>query len=97
MAKDKRIHTGRWTKLAKQILIRDNYECAIDGCDATATTADHIKPSSKFPDLFWEEDNLVAMCAHHNYSKQAKIAGEQRITWFNPEWFTKETIEELSK
>lgn len=94
---DKRIHSAKWTRLSKKILIRDSYECAIDGCDTPATTVDHIRPSSKYPELFWDEDNLVAMCAKHNFSKGAREAGEQRNTWYNPSWFPPDFITEKMK
>ncbi|WP_143545362.1 MULTISPECIES: HNH endonuclease signature motif containing protein [unclassified Rhodococcus (in: high G+C Gram-positive bacteria)] len=94
---DNRIHSGKWTKLSKKILVRDNYECAVEGCDTPATTVDHVRPSSKYPELFWDEDNLVAMCARHNFSKGAKEAGEHRNTWYNHDWFPSDYIKERMK
>lgn len=91
---DKRIHTGRWTKLSKEILFRDNYECGSAGCERTATTVDHIKPSSKYPELFWDHDNLIAMCEYHNFSKQDKEVNDLRLTWFSTDWFTEDYIKE---
>lgn len=97
MAKDRRLHSGRWTNLSKQVLKEENYECYIDDCQTVATTVDHLKPSSKYPDLFYVRENLRACCAYHNFSKQDKEAGAERITWFNSEWFTKETIKEMKE
>jgi len=57
------LKSWRWRKLQKKILIRDNYECTT--CGDFANTVDHIKPRTKFPELMWDEENLVAMCARN--------------------------------
>ncbi|GGG14155.1 hypothetical protein GCM10007304_30310 [Rhodococcoides trifolii] len=79
------IKSKRWQKLRTEILQRDSYECGVAGCEVVATTVDHIIPRSK-GGAMWDTDNLIAMCAHHNYSKGPKLETEVRREWFSF-WF----------
>ncbi|OZE25673.1 hypothetical protein CH262_12515 [Rhodococcus sp. 05-2255-1e] len=94
---DKRIHSGKWTKFAQQVLKEDGYVCAVEGCDTRASHVDHILPRSKFPELMYDRSNLQSLCQFHNTSKGAKMPGDQRNTWFNPDWFPSEYIKERMK
>nr|WP_082540005.1 HNH endonuclease signature motif containing protein [Bosea sp. Leaf344] len=45
--------------------------CAMPGCDATATTVDHIIPHRGDRALFWNCANWQPLCTHcHNSAKQ---------------------------
>lgn len=78
------LKTWKWRQLQQKILKRDDYECSV--CGEFANTVDHIKPRSKFPELMFDEDNLVAMCASHNSSKGNREQSP-RITWVDESWF----------
>lgn len=62
--------TSKWKKKREKILMRDNYlcrECRRYGRIKQATTVHHIKHADKYPELFYENDNLVSLCdACHN-------------------------------
>lgn len=60
----------RWKRKRKNILKRDNYmcqECKRYGRRTEATTVHHKKHTDEFPELAYEDDNLVSLCeACHN-------------------------------
>lgn len=85
------IHSYRWRKLSQEIRARDNYECYM--CGEHATSVDHLKPSSKYPELFWDPDNLRACCTMHNSSKGNREVLEQRKPWQDTHWFESSTKE----
>lgn len=89
------IKSKRWQALRLKILQRDEYECAVVGCETAATTVDHIVPRSRGGEM-WEETNLVAMCAHHNSSKGNKTETEVRREWFSS-WFDNIDLTELAR
>lgn len=60
-------NTRRWRKLRKKIIERDG--CVCQRClikHETITTSDlsahHIKPASKYIELFFDESNLICLC-----------------------------------
>lgn len=49
--------------LARYVKIRDGERCFVCGHDIMKDlSAHHIQPKSDFPELFWEEDNLITLC-----------------------------------
>ena len=60
----------KWKAKSKAILRRDNYECRECrkyGRIRTATTVHHIKHVDEFPELAFDNDNLISLCsACHN-------------------------------
>lgn len=79
------IKSYKWRQLQQKILKRDNYKCSV--CGGVARSVDHIKPRSKYPELMWNEDNLVAMCVSHNSSKGSREVEAYRINWVAEQWF----------
>ena len=60
-----------WPKLRKRILLRDNYTCQWHGCgrsligrgdEPNAPVAHHIKDHKGDRSLFFDEENLMAIC-----------------------------------
>ncbi len=76
------LHTARWQRLRLSILARDGYMC--QGCakphllagrypSPTSAVVDHKTPHRGDPDLFWDDDNLHAVCkGWHDVVKQAQ-------------------------
>jgi 5-methylcytosine-specific restriction endonuclease McrA len=67
---DRRYSTARWQKLRRLVLDRDGHICRIQRprCRGIANTVHHILPSSQYPGLFWEPENLEAACGPCNYA-----------------------------
>jgi 5-methylcytosine-specific restriction endonuclease McrA len=84
---DRRYSTARWQRLRKAVLARYGYVCQIQGprCRGVANTVHHILPSSQYPELFWNPENLEAACSPCNYGDGSRIAAEN----------TRRTIERL--
>lgn len=78
--RDRRYSTAAWQRLRRVVLARDAYTCQIRGprCEIHATTAHHIKPSSQFPELFWDPANLEASCKPCNDHGGA-VRNENRV------------------
>lgn len=58
----------RRAHLGKEPLCR---MCKGEGIDKAAEVVDHVQPHKGDPTLFWNADNLQALCAaHHNSAKQ---------------------------
>lgn len=59
--------TTRWLKLSRRIKKRDNYECKICFSSELMLDVHHIYPAKSYPELFWEESNLITLCVscHH--------------------------------
>ena len=61
--------TSRWQKTRAYVIARDG-RCMLNGprCNGCAQTAHHTKPSSQFPQLFFDTRFIVASCrvAHQN-------------------------------
>jgi uncharacterized coiled-coil protein SlyX len=71
------------------VLANYRHVCQIQGPRWTgyATTVDHILPSSQYPELFWNPENLEAACRRCNYGDGACVAAEN----------TRQTIERLQQ
>lgn len=55
----------RWKMKRNAILKRDNYkciECKRIGITKSADMVHHINPSDKYPELFWDNRNLISLC-----------------------------------
>lgn len=72
----------RWKKKRKQILRRDGYVC--QGCkrfgkQTEAVTVHHIKHADEYPELAFEDDNLVSLCnACHNKQHPEKANNRKK-------------------
>lgn len=72
--------TVRWSKKRRSILQRDKYQC--QDCKrygrlTEATEVHHIKPFDEYPELAFDNSNLVSLChACHNarHPEKAKAA-----------------------
>ncbi|MEN7549303.1 HNH endonuclease [Rapidithrix thailandica] len=78
--KSKFYHTSRWRKLARQILIRDNYLCQACKRKGVLTAVgekprdhaiDHIQAVRQGGD-FWDPHNLETLCAGCHNRKSGK-------------------------
>jgi 5-methylcytosine-specific restriction endonuclease McrA len=78
----------RWRRLRWQILVRDNFTCKLCGKlegDSSQLVADHVKAHRGNVDLFWDPNNLQALCkACHNSTKQAEDQASRmtRGVWY---------------
>ena len=55
----------KWRNKRKKILRRDGYmcqKCKRYGRRTEATTVHHIKHADEYPELAWDDDNLVSLC-----------------------------------
>lgn len=64
------------------LFARDDYRCQVTGCEARATTVDHVIPRSRGGQHVWE--NVVAMCHAHNAKKDDKLLSELNWTLRRP-------------
>lgn len=56
----------RWKRKRERILRRDGYKCQMCkryGRNTDATTVHHVKHVDEYPELAWEDGNLVSLCA----------------------------------
>lgn len=58
----------------RALLVRDNHECQVVGCERAGTTVDHVKPRSRGGLHRWE--NVVAMCSPCNQRKADSTLAE---------------------
>lgn len=62
--------TQKWKNKRERILRRDGYlcrECKRYGKLVPATEVHHVKHADEYPELIWEDSNLVSLCkACHN-------------------------------
>ena len=71
----------KWKRKRKYILSRDNYKCQICkryGKNKEATEVHHIKHVDEYPELAYENKNLISLChACHNsqHPEKAKKVG----------------------
>jgi len=84
--------SAMWQKKKKEILIRDNYECQECKKEGKLTTIQqskldvhHIKELKDYPELAFNNDNLITVCIyHHNLldgrikPKKEKFINEER-------------------
>ena len=66
--RDRRYSTQAWRRLRALVMTRDGGVCQVRGprCTVRATTAHHIRPSSQYPQLFFDPTNLQAACTPCN-------------------------------
>lgn len=63
-------YNHEWRK-ARLEYLTTHPDCAMPGCDAKATTVDHIIPHRGDRALFWNRRNWQPLCTHcHNSAKQ---------------------------
>lgn len=80
----------KWEHKRKAILQRDGHLCQVCkkyGYSVEANTVHHIKPVEFFPELAWDDNNLISLCAGcHNKAhpernkKWHKMGGKTRKT-----------------
>lgn len=74
--------SARWKKKRARILRRDGYmcqRCRRYGRHVEAREVHHIKPVDEFPELAWNDDNLVSLChACHNAQHPEKASSMLR-------------------
>lgn len=68
--------TKKWNKKRAIILRRDGYKCQWCkryGKNVEATTVHHIKHADEYPELEFEDSNLISLCAScHNKAHPEK-------------------------
>lgn len=66
----------RWQKKSEHIKRRDGYQCQLCkryGKLTPAKIVHHIKPAEEYPELIWEDSNLISLCvACHNKIHEEK-------------------------
>lgn len=70
-------NSSRWQRLRKKVLTKHPLcvECEKKGILTPATEVDHIVPHHGSEALFWDEDNLQALCKSCHDKKTAKEDG----------------------
>lgn len=56
----------KWERKRRSILVRDGYMCQICkryGKSVQATVVHHIKHADEYPELMYEDSNLISLCA----------------------------------
>ncbi|WP_373762795.1 HNH endonuclease [Jeotgalibaca porci] len=88
-AKDKFYFSYAWKKKRQKILRFYNFECQLCKSNGKVTLAEHtkiivhhIKPLEYFPELKFEDDNLIALC-HDCHNKVHETFG----TKWDDEWW----------
>lgn len=75
-------NSPRWRRKRAAILRRDNYlcqNCKRYGRRREAVVVHHIKHSDEYPELAFEDDNLVSLCEGcHNKEHPEKAAKRNR-------------------
>jgi 5-methylcytosine-specific restriction endonuclease McrA len=79
VAGDRRYGSTSWKRLRREILLRDNGFCQIQGprCSGRATTVDHIVPASQAPALFWDPENLRGACGACNSGRVSRMQADR--------------------
>jgi hypothetical protein len=76
--------TQRWRLLSREVIAAARGRCAIPGCLAPADSCDHYPVSAmeafeaNLPELFWDPENLRALCRSHNSSLGAALGNRAR-------------------
>lgn len=85
--KDGMLRTTRWKKLRQYIINRDGGIC--QRCwvkygiiNTDRLEVNHIKSRRDFPELMWEEDNLITVC--HTCNCQLGVSNELDFIWTPP-------------
>lgn len=74
----------RWRRKRERIFRRDGYmcqRCRRYGRQRQAVVVHHIKHADEYPELVWDDDNLVSLCAAcHNkeHPEKARESGRAR-------------------
>lgn len=68
---DKLLDTKKWKTLRKKVIENDNFLCQrclhkYDIINSSNLTVHHIKSRKHFPELTFEEDNLITLCRSCN-------------------------------
>lgn len=78
----------RWKRKRENILKRDGYkckECIRYGRVVEANTVHHIKPEEKHPELAYDNNNLISLCAgchnkmHDRYTDKLTSTGQDLL------------------
>lgn len=84
---DKSLNTKRWRKLREYIISRDGGYC--QRCwikygiiNTECLEVNHIKSRLHFPELTWDEDNLVTLC--HTCNAQMGTSDTLDFDWTPP-------------
>lgn len=82
-------HTRKWERLRWSVLVRDAFTCQMCGRiepDTSKLVADHKTPHRGNPKLFWDDQNIQALCANpcHNAYKQAIDRQQPAGMWDEP-------------
>lgn len=84
-----------WKKKRLDILDRDNNECqkckTVKHDYSKATTVHHIKHLKEFPELAFEDDNLISLCTEcHNEEHPEKFRDffkeQKKNRWNDEKW-----------
>lgn len=76
-------NSPKWRRKRQQILKRDNYmcqHCKRYGKAVQATTVHHIKHADEYPELAYDDKNLVSLCegCHNKQHPEKAIAAGGR-------------------
>ncbi len=73
----KRGYNYKWQKLRQHFLMMNPlcHDCEAEGRVVAANVVDHIKPHKGDLEIFWDYDNLRALCSSHHNRKTAKYDG----------------------
>lgn len=58
--------SSKWKRKRESVLRRDGYKCQRCkryGMNVEATTVHHIKHVDEYPDLAWDDNNMISLCA----------------------------------
>lgn len=86
-SKDLEIYTRRWQSKRKYIINRDGGICQrclikYNIVNSSQLQVHHIKPRVKYPELIYEDSNLICICGTCN--KQLGIKEELDFEWTPP-------------
>lgn len=71
--------TARWMRLSEKIVKRDNYECQLCSSSKAKIDVHHIYSAYDYPELFWEETNLITLCRRCHIEVEGTEWGKERI------------------
>lgn len=83
----------RWKDKTKVIKRRDNFECrecARFGRKTDAVLVHHIFPTSEYPELFFENENLISLCFKCHELMHDRATGE--VTALGKDWQKRQKI-----
>lgn len=76
--------TRRWRNLRDRIRERDGHlcsECKGNGLTVAGIDVHHIKPIMEFPELAFNEDNLILLCRPCHYKHKQVEVTEKEAAW----------------